>query len=222
MRKNMKIDTVIFDMDGTVLDTLEDLTISMNYVMEKFGFPEHTIDEYRRVFGNAIRYAFEHTVPEGAPPEVIDEMIPIYRERYDVHCLDNTRPYDGIVEVMKQLKQRGYKMAIVSNKIDSAVKELNEKFFSDSVEVAIGERPGINRKPAPDTVFAALEELGSNPENAVYIGDSEVDYATAKNSGLPCISVLWGFRDRDYLVSIGADTFAETPGEIVDIISHWE
>ena len=149
-------------------------------------------------------------------------MIPIYREHYDVHCLDNTKPYDGIVEVMKQLKQRGYKMAIVSNKIDSAVKELNEKFFSDSVEVAIGERPGINRKPAPDTVFAALEELGSNPENAVYIGDSEVDYATAKNSGLPCISVLWGFRDRDYLVSIGADTFAETPGEIVDIISHWE
>ena len=167
-----KINTVIFDMDGTVLNTLDDLTTSVNYTMEKFGFPQRKLDEYRRAFGSGIRRTIELTVPEGTSQEVIDEMVPVFKEHYDVHCLDKTGPYVGIIELMRELKKRGYKMAIVSNKIDSAVKELNQKFFSEVIEVAIGEQDGIKRKPAPDMVVKAMDELGSSAEEAVYIGDS--------------------------------------------------
>lgn len=209
---------MIFDMDGTVLNTLDDLTTSVNYVMDKFGFPNRTVEEYRRAFGNGIRRAIELNVPEGTSKETIDEMLPVFKQYYDKHCLDKTRPYDGILELMKELKKRGYKMAIVSNKIDSAVKELNKKFFSEAIDVAIGESPGINRKPAPDSVIEALKELGSTKEEAIYIGDSEVDFQTAVNSGLPCILVLWGFRDKDYLEEIGADVFATTPADVLDLL----
>ena len=212
------IDTIIFDMDGTVLNTLDDLTVSVNYVLRQFNMPERTLEEYRRFFGNGIKYALEQAVPEGTKASVIDEMLPVFKEHYDKHCLDKTGPYAGITELMKELKSRGYKMAIVSNKIDSAVKELNQKFFSEAVEVAIGEKSGIRRKPAPDTVYEALRELKSSVEQAVYIGDSEVDFETAKNSGLPCISVLWGFRDKDFLIDIGADNFASDPSEIPEIL----
>jgi len=211
--------TVIFDMDGTILDTLEDLTIAMNYVMREFDFEQHAKEEYRHAFGNGIRFAIEQTVPEGTAKEVIDRMLPIFRAYYDEHCLDNTRPYDGILPLMKKLKDDGYKMAIVSNKIDSAVKELNLRFFSEFVDVAIGERAGIKRKPAPDTVIEALRELGSKADEAVYIGDSEVDFETAKNSGLDCITVLWGFRDKDYLEEIGADVFANTTEEVYELLN---
>ncbi len=214
------INTVVFDMDGTVLNTLEDLTNSVNYVMDRFGMPAHTIEEYRKVFGSGIRYAIEQSVPEGTDSSTVDEMLPVFKEHYDVHCLDKTAPYEGILDLMRELKKRGYKMAIVSNKIDSAVKELNERFFSEAVSVAIGEKPGINRKPAPDTVFEALRELGSSVDEAVYVGDSEVDFATAKNSGLPCISVLWGFRSKEYLESIGANCFAESPADVLTILSQ--
>ena len=217
-----KINTVVFDMDGTVLNTLDDLTISVNYTMEKFGFPQRTLDDYRRAFGSGIRRAIELTVPEGTSQEVIDEMVPVFKAHYDVHCLDKTGPYEGILDLMKELKKRGYKMAIVSNKIDSAVKELNQKFFSEAIDVAIGELDGIKRKPAPDMVMKALKELGSSADEAVYIGDSEVDFATANNSNLPCISVLWGFRDKAYLEEIGAEIFAEEPGEVLDILANWE
>lgn len=215
----MKIDTIIFDMDGTVLNTLDDLTTSMNYVMEKFGFPRHSLEEYRHAFGNGIRYALEETAPSGTTSDVIDEMVTVFKGHYDKHCLDETRPYDGIIELMKELKKRGFKMAIVSNKIDSAVKELNDRFFKDVVDVAIGEKQGIKRKPAPDMVYEALKELGSSFDNAVYVGDSEVDYATAKNASLPCISVLWGFRDKFCLEEVGAGIFAQVPGDILNILS---
>ena len=216
-----KINTVIFDMDGTVLNTLDDLTTSVNYTMEKFGFPQRTLEDYRRAFGNGIRKTIELTVPEGTSQEVIDEMVPVFKEHYDVHCLDKTGPYAGIIELMRELKKRGYKMAIVSNKIDSAVKELNQKFFSEVIEVAIGEQDGIKRKPAPDMVVKAMDELGSSADEAVYIGDSEVDFATAKNSNLPCISVLWGFRDKAYLEEIGASIFAEEPDNILEILTQF-
>ena len=212
------INTIVFDMDGTVLNTLEDLTISVNYVLEKYGMPKRSLEEYRMFFGNGIRHALELALPEGVSPEILDEMVPVFREHYDRHCLDNTRPYDGILDLMKELKDCGYKMAIVSNKIDSAVKELNTRFFSEFVDVAIGEKPGIKRKPAPDTVYEALKELKSDVNEAVYIGDSEVDYATAQNSGLKCISVLWGFRDKEYLEEVGAKLFAEKPEDILKIL----
>ena len=210
-----KINTVIFDMDGTVLNTLDDLTDSVNYVLDKFDLPKRSKDEYRKFFGNGIKFALRCAVPSEVSDDKIEEMLPIFREHYDVHCLDKTKPYDGILELMKELKSKGYKLAIVSNKIDSAVKELNERFFSEYVSVAIGEKAGINRKPAPDTVFAALDELGASKEEAVYVGDSEVDFQTAQNSGLPCVSVLWGFRDKDFLIENGATTFAETPGDVL-------
>ena len=212
------ITTIVWDMDGTVLNTLIDLRDSVNYVLRKYNMPEHTIEEYRRYFGSGIRYALECAVIEGTPSETINEMLPIFKEHYDVHCLDNTCPYDGILDAMKKLKEKGYKMAIVSNKIDSAVKELNEKFFKEYVDVAIGETSGTKRKPAPDMVEQALKELGSSKEESIYIGDSEVDLQTARNSNLPCISVLWGFRDKDYLIEQGATTFAETPEELVQLL----
>lgn len=212
------ITTIVWDMDGTVLNTLIDLRDSVNYVLRKYNMPEHTIEEYRRYFGSGIRYALECAVVYGTPSETINEMLPIFKEHYDVHCLDNTCPYDGILDAMKKLKEKGYKMAIVSNKIDSAVKELNEKFFKEYVDVAIGETPGTKRKPAPDMVEQALNELGSSKEESIYIGDSEVDLQTARNSNLPCISVLWGFRDRDYLIEQGATTFAETPEELIQLL----
>ena len=212
------ITTIVWDMDGTVLNTLIDLRDSVNYLLRKYNMPEHTIEEYRRYFGSGIRYALECAVVDGPPSETINEMLPIFKEHYDIHCLDNTCPYDGILDAMKKLKEKGYKMAIVSNKIDSAVKELNEKFFKEYVDVAIGETPGTKRKPAPDMVEQALKELGSSKKESIYIGDSEVDLQTARNSNLPCISVLWGFRDRDYLIEQGATTFAETPEELIQLL----
>ena len=213
-----KVNTVIFDMDGTVLNTLEDLTASVNYVMEQYGMPKRREAEYRRFLGSGIRYALQCAVPDGTPEELIDQMLPIFKVHYREHCLDKTRPYEGITELMKRLKEYGYRMAIVSNKIDPAVKELNERFFSEYVDVAIGEREGIKRKPAPDTVEQALRELGSTKEEAVYIGDSEVDLQTAKNAGMPCIAVLWGFRDRAFLMENGAVYFAEKPEDIFEAL----
>ena len=214
------ITTVIFDMDGTVLNTLDDLAASVNYVLTRYGMPVHCTEDYRRYFGNGIRYALQCAVPKGTEEAAIDQMIPVFREHYNAHCLDKTRPYDGIQELMKALRDRGYKLAIVSNKIDSAVKELNAKFFSDYADVAIGEREGIRRKPAPDTVVQALEELKSAKHEAVYIGDSEVDLQTAANAGLPCISVLWGFREKDFLTEQGAAVFVNTPQEIYDLLGR--
>ena len=212
------INTVVFDMDGTVLNTLDDLTDAVNYVFSQFDLPPRSQEEYRKFFGNGIGYAMKCAAPEGTPDSLFDKMIPVFREYYDKHCLDKTRPYDGILELMKALKDKGYKMAIVSNKIDSAVKELNERFFSEYVSVAIGEKPGIKRKPAADTVIAALHELGSSRDEAVYVGDSEVDLQTARNSGLSCIAVLWGFRDKDLLIENGAVTFAEKPMDVARIL----
>lgn len=213
-----KINTVIFDMDGTVLNTLEDLTDAVNHVFSQFALPPRSIDEYRKFFGNGIGYAMKCAAPEGTPDTLINKMIPVFREYYDMHCLDKTKPYDGILELMKSLKTKGYKMAIVSNKIDSAVKELNDRFFSDYVSVAIGEKVKVRRKPAPDTVIAALKELQSERSEAVYVGDSEVDLQTARNAGLPCIAVLWGFRDKDHLTENGATTFAKKPMDVACIL----
>ena len=218
LKNGHQITTVVFDMDGTVLNTLEDLAGSMNYSLKAVGMPERTVDEFRRFVGNGAREALRKALPEGTSTDILDEMFPIFKEHYDEHCLDKTEPYEGILDLMKELKKRGYRMAIVSNKIDSAVKELNKRFFGDLIDVAIGEQPGVNRKPAPDMVETALKELGSTKEESVYVGDSEVDYLTAKNSGLPCISVLWGFRDKEYLIEQGAYCFADAPADIVDMI----
>ena len=212
----MSYDTYIFDLDGTLLDTLQDLATSVNYALRQHHMPEHSIDDVRRFVGNGVRRLMERAVPEGAANPTFEAAFATFREYYMEHSLDTTRPYDGIPELIHELKQRGCRMAVVSNKMMAATQELVHHFFPE-IEVAIGEHEaeGIRKKPAPDTVFAAMKQLGQG--SAVYVGDSDVDLATARNSGLPCISVLWGFRDRDFLLAHGATTFVVRPMDILDI-----
>ncbi len=213
-----RFDTVIFDLDGTLLNTLEDLTDSVNYALGACHMPPRTIEEIRCFVGNGIRNLMLRAVPDGEENPDFEQAFVIFQEHYGEHCNDKTRPYEGVLALLKVLFEKGYTMAIVSNKIDSAVKELNDRYFSEYVSVAIGDREGLQRKPAPDTVHVALQELGRTKETAVYIGDSEVDLATARNVGIPCISVLWGFRDRELLEKQGADTFAIKPMDVLDFL----
>ena len=213
----MKYNTYIFDLDGTLLDTLQDLAASVNYALRKHGMPEHSIDDVRRFVGNGVRLLMERAIPDGAQNPDFEVTFATFREHYMHHSLDTTRPYPGIPEVLAELKARGCRLAVVSNKMMAATQELIRHFFPDTIEVAIGEHEaeGIRKKPAPDTVFAALKELGVEKKDAVYVGDSDVDIQTARNSGLPCISVLWGFRDKDFLIKHGAETFVSKPSELL-------
>lgn len=213
-----RYETVIFDLDGTLLDTLEDLTDAVNVALKAYNMPLRTIEEIRAFVGNGVRNLMTKAVPEGEANPRFEEAFSLFSEYYEEHCNDKTGPYEGVLELMTELKKQGYVMGIVSNKIDSAVKELNSKYFAEYVKVAIGESEGVQRKPAPDTVYAALQELGKTKETAVYIGDSEVDLATARNVGIPCISVLWGFRDREVLEAQGADTFATIPNDVLHFL----
>ncbi len=213
----MTYKTYIFDLDGTLLDTLADLAASCNYALRTHGMPEHSIDDVRRFVGNGVRLLMERAIPDGASNPDFDETFASFREHYMLHSLDTTRPYPGIMETLAELKARGCRLAVVSNKMMAATVELCRHFFPDTIEVAIGEHEaeGIRKKPAPDTVFAALKQLGVNKEGAVYVGDSDVDLATARHAGLPCISVLWGFRDSDFLKQHGAKTFISAPSELL-------
>ena len=213
----MKYNTYIFDLDGTLLDTLQDLAASVNYALRKHGMPEHSIDDVRRFVGNGVRLLMERAIPDGAQNPDFEATFATFREHYMHHSLDTTRPYPGIPEVLAELKARGCRLAVVSNKMMAATQELIRHFFPDTIEVAIGEHEaeGIRKKPAPDTVFAALKELGVGKEDAVYVGDSDVDIQTARNSGLPCISVLWGFRDKEFLIKNGGETFVSKPSELL-------
>ena len=213
----MIYNTYIFDLDGTLLDTLGDLAASVNDALRKHGMPEHSIDDVRRFVGNGVRLLMERAVPDGAANPLFEETFASFRQHYMAHSLDTTKPYEGIPETLADLKARGCHLAVVSNKMMAATQELCRHFFPDTIEVAIGEHEsaGIRKKPAPDTVFAALKALGVGQEGAVYVGDSDVDIETARNSGLPCISVLWGFRDRDFLIQHGAKTFISTPSELL-------
>lgn len=209
--------TYIFDLDGTLLDTLDDLTAAVNYALRQHGMPEHTREEVRHMVGNGVRLLMVRAVPDGDKNPRFDDAFSTFREYYMEHSLDTTRPYDGIPELLAALRQQGKRVAVVSNKFYAATRELCRHFFADTVEVAIGEHEaeGIRKKPAPDTVIEAFRQLGISKENAVYVGDSDVDLQTAVNSGLPCISVLWGFRDQAFLEAHGATTFARKPGEIL-------
>ena len=210
--------TYIFDLDGTLLDTLTDLAASANYALRTHGMPEHSIDDVRRFVGNGVRKLMERAIPNGEANPDFEAAFDTFREHYMLHSLDTTQPYPGIPEVLAELRAKGCRLAVVSNKMMPATVELCRHFFPDTIEVAIGEHEaeGIRQKPAPDTVFAALRELGVEKYSAVYVGDSDVDIATARNAGLPCISVLWGFRDREFLLDHGATTFISKPKELLD------
>lgn len=214
----MKYKAIIFDLDGTLTDTLFDLKESTNYALRYMEWPERTLEEVRSFVGNGVRRLMEQAVPSDAEELEFDECFSVFQEHYVKHCQDHTSLYPGIAELLAELKSRGYKMAIVSNKLQRGVDELYKTFFDGLIDVAIGERKGVRRKPMPDMVELALRELGVDAHDAVYVGDSEVDMATARNAGLPCITVLWGFRDRDYLKEIGAFQMVEKPEEILSLV----
>lgn len=214
----MTYSTYIFDLDGTLLDTLHDLASSVNYALQTHGMPTHSVDAIRGFVGNGVRLLMERAVPDGAQNPQFEAAFATFRQHYMQHSLDTTCPYPGIAEMLHQLKQRGCRLAVVSNKMMAATQDLVRHFFPE-IEVAIGEHEaeGIRKKPAPDTVFQALRQLGVGKEQAVYVGDSDVDLQTARNSGLPCISVLWGFRSRDFLLHHGATTFITHPAELLNL-----
>lgn len=214
----MRYTTVIFDLDGTLLNTLEDLMDAVNYGLAKYGYPVRSLEEIRRFLGNGARRLIEQALPDGVENLCADKVLEAFREYYSVHCEDKTCAYEGVADLLKQLKEAGCALAIVSNKLDSAVKKLHEAYFDGYVQAAVGEKEGIRRKPAPDMVENALAMLGSSKSEAVYVGDSDVDIQTAANAGLACISVTWGFRDVDFLKEHGAATTADTPQQVYEII----
>ena len=213
----MTYKTYIFDLDGTLLNTLDDLAASVNYALAANGMPVHTTDEVRQFVGNGVRVLMQRAVPGGESNPAFETVLGAFRSHYLLHSLDSTRPYPGIPDMLARLKELGRGVAVVSNKFYAATQELCRHFFADTIEVAIGEHEaeGIRRKPAPDTVFEALRQLNVSAEEAVYVGDSDVDILTARNAGLPCISVLWGFRDRQFLLDHGATMLAERPEDII-------
>lgn len=208
----------VFDMDGTILDTLEDLKDSVNYALAECGYPQRTYDEVRRFVGNGIRKLIERAVPDGVSVSDIDRVHEVFTGYYKVHCADKTKAYDGIKPLLEEFRANGIKTAVVSNKADYGVQELCKEYFDGLFDYAVGEREGIRRKPAPDSVNEALRVLETDKSEAVYIGDSDVDFETAVNAGLPCISVLWGFRDEEFLRSKGASLFVREPSEILNIV----
>ncbi|RHQ16713.1 HAD family hydrolase [Lachnospiraceae bacterium AM48-27BH] len=214
----MKYMIAIFDLDGTILNTLEDLADSTNYALKTCGYPERTMDEVRQFVGNGIRKLMERAVPEGTPVEEIDRVHETFTAHYKVHCADKTRPYDGIMELLQNLKKDGCKLAVVSNKADYGVQELCKQYFDGVFDFAVGEREGIRKKPAPDSVNEVLKTLGCSRDRAVYIGDSDVDIQTAANAQMDHIIVEWGFRDVPFLIAKGAKVLVEKPEEILEIV----
>lgn len=207
--------TYIFDLDGTLLSSLADLAASCNYALRTNGMPERTLDEVRRFVGNGVKKLMERATPDGLQNPLFDKTLADFRQHYMKHNLDTTCPYEGVMPMLEELQRRGKKVAVVSNKFYAATQELCHHIFGDLVTVAIGEREDIRKKPAPDTVIEALRQLNATAEESVYIGDSDVDIDTARNAGMPCISVLWGFRDKDFLIEHGATTLVATPQEIL-------
>ena len=214
----MKYKAVLFDMDGTVLDTLGDLAAAVNHSLREFSMPERSIAEVAAALSNGAAYLIAHTVPDGTPKELTDKVLAAYAPYYDAHCDILTGPYDGIVPLMQKLRERGVKLAVISNKQDTAVKPLAEKYFPGLLEIAVGESAEVRRKPNPDAVLAALCHIGVEREDAIYVGDTEVDLQTARNAGMECASVDWGFRTREQLVEIGAEHIFDTVQELEEYL----
>ena len=213
-----RYEAVVFDLDGTLLNTLEDLTDAVNYAMEQNIMPLCTREQVRSYLGNGMRYLLACAVPGGEEHPAYQKAYEDFRSYYQTHCKNRTNPYPGIRILLEELRHRGIRMAIVSNKADPAVKDLNRQFFPEHISVAIGETETIARKPAPDTVLEALAQLKVSPEKALYVGDSEVDLKTAENAGMRCITVTWGFRDREFLTEKGAKTLIDQPLELLALL----
>ena len=211
---------ILFDMDGTLLNTLEDLYYSTNAALAAYGFPKRTIEEVRQFVGNGLRNLMRQAVPDGEENSHFEDCMKTFKEHYGVHLDDHTGPYPGILKMLQILAEKWYVMGVVSNKPDFAVRELGRKYFGLLIPVAIGESRGIRRKPAPDTVEQAARELGVQLKDCIYVGDSEVDLETAKNCGIPCISVTWGFRSKELLQSLGAEHMAADTEELLRVLEE--
>jgi phosphoglycolate phosphatase len=214
----MKLETIIFDMDGTLLDSLDGLRHSTNAALSRYGYPERTMEDIRAFVGNGVGKLVERSLPGGLQNPDYEKCLAAFKEDYKTAMFTGTRPYPGVVLLLEALRAEGYGLAVVSNKLDGAVKALSQRFFGGLLPVAIGEVAGAARKPAPDSVFAALKELGAQPETAAYVGDSEVDLQTARNSGLPCLSVDWGTRSTEFLLQNGATSISHTAEEVLHTI----
>ena len=214
----MRYPLVIFDLDGTILYTLQDLADSLNFALTQNGLPQRTLEEVRRFVGNGVRKLVERGAPEGTAPEALDTLYETFHVHYKKHDLDTTRPYEGISELLNKLRAAGMGTAVVSNKVDYGVQDLCARFFDGQFDMAVGEKPGVRVKPAPDMVDSVLNALGVAREDAVYIGDSEVDIQTARTAGLDEIIVTWGFRDREELQARGAKRLVSSPEELYEAL----
>jgi phosphoglycolate phosphatase len=215
----MKFDTIIFDLDGTLIDTLDDLMDSVNYALDKFGFPSRNLDEIRSFVGNGVKRLVYLSVPDGTDEATSEKCLEIFKEHYKGNSKNKTAPYDGIQEMLEGVKKAGFKTAVVTNKIQDAAIEIITDFFGDKIDVIIGQIDGVAQKPEPDGVWLALEKLGVSKENAVYVGDSEVDCMTAHNAGIPCVGVTWGFRDRSVLEEHKAEFIIDKPEELFEVLN---
>ncbi len=207
---------VIFDLDGTLLNTLGDLCDSVNFVLDSYGYPNRSIDEVNSFIGNGVGELIRLSLPNLDSQKNYDEALSRFNAYYGEHSNIKTCVYDGLLEALAKLRADGYKIGVVTNKVDFAAKALCKEYFGSLVDIAIGDRADFPRKPAPDSVFEAMRELGC--DKAVYVGDSDVDIATAKNANLPCICVTWGFRDREFLEECGGELFADCADELYEII----
>ena len=217
-KEDMKYSLAVFDMDGTILDTLDDLTNTLNLSLEEAGLPLRTKDEVRSFVGNGVGKLIERALPEDTPETEREKFFEVFARNYKLHCADLTRPYDGVPELIVALRARGVKTAVVSNKVDFAVRQLAEDYFPGLFDIAVGEREGVKRKPAPDSVLAVIDALGVRREETVYIGDSDVDVETAKNAGVDLIGVEWGFRPREVLLAHGAKVTVKRTDELLRLI----
>lgn len=206
---------IIFDLDGTLLDTLDDLAASTNHALAECNLPLRTREEVRRFVGNGVGKLIERAVQENTDEAVIKRCLAAFRAHYAEHCLDRTVPYPDIMETLTLLREHEVAMAIVSNKLQAAVSELNARFFADHISIAVGETPQIARKPAPDMLLAAMDQLDATTSDTIYVGDADTDILCAHNAGIRCISVTWGFRSREFLTAHGAQTLINNPKELL-------
>lgn len=210
------IDTVIFDLDGTLLNTLDDLTDSVNYALSQYGFPKHTKDDIRTFVGNGVNILFDRALPENADFKIKKQCIESFKNHYSKNMFRSTAPYYGILNLLKVIKNNYISTAVVSNKFDKAVKDLTNRYFGDLIDISIGQSDSVAQKPSPTGVSKVMREL--RVKKAVFVGDSDVDIKTAKNANLPSIAVTWGFRDRESLKD--ADYIVDTPNELFKIIRN--
>lgn len=217
MKKN-KYSAAVFDMDGTILDTLEDLAGAINYALRQNGLAEHSIDEVRNFVGNGLKKLVERAVPDSTPFQVQEKVFETFNDYYKNHCSVNTKPYPGIIEMLKELKESGMKLAVCSNKPDYGVKALCNQHFKGLFDIALGIKEGLKTKPNPDTVNEILKDLNCEKKAAIYIGDSDVDIQTAKNAEIDCISVCWGFRSKEFLLQNGAKKIVSNAEELLKAV----